>query len=115
VDEQIESMIPEIREKLQEMMTEEKAGFPWVPLHPVHSPPDSLAPLGFIRHNDTHYTLTLSAFQGHCTYILNNTFGPAPPPKEKGELPKEPLVELVCFSTIEYEQVLQVCPHPPPA
>ncbi|KAJ7803690.1 hypothetical protein B0H14DRAFT_3487136 [Mycena olivaceomarginata] len=74
VDEQIESMIPEIR---------------------------------YIRHNETHYTLTLSAFQGHRTYIPNNTFGPAPPPKEKGELPKEPLVELVRFSAIEYEQVLQ--------
>ncbi|KAJ7844748.1 hypothetical protein B0H14DRAFT_3455390 [Mycena olivaceomarginata] len=90
VDEQIESMIPEIREKLREMMTEKKKqGF------------------RYIRHNKTHYTLTLSAFQGHRTYIPNNTFGPAPPPKEKGELPKEPLVELVRFSAIEYEQVLQ--------
>ncbi|KAJ7782109.1 hypothetical protein B0H14DRAFT_3507379 [Mycena olivaceomarginata] len=90
VDEQIEAMIPEIREKLREMMTEKKKqGF------------------RYIRHNETHYTLTLSAFQGHRTYIPNNMFGPVPPPKEKGELPKEPLVKLVRFSAIEYEQVLQ--------
>jgi hypothetical protein len=63
--------------------------------------------LGFIRHEETHYTLTFSAFQGHRTYIPNNTFGPVPPPK-KGELPKEPLVELVRFSAIDYQQVLQV-------
>ncbi|KAJ7810415.1 hypothetical protein B0H14DRAFT_3480656 [Mycena olivaceomarginata] len=86
VDEQIEMMIPEIRAKLQEMMTEKKkTGVP----------------------NDTQYTITLSAFQGHRTYIPNNTLGPVPPPKDKDEPPKEPLVELVRFLTIECEQVLQ--------
>ncbi|KAJ7679993.1 hypothetical protein B0H14DRAFT_2655504 [Mycena olivaceomarginata] len=90
VDEQIESMILEIRAKLREMMTEKKKqGF------------------RYIRHSETHYTLMLSAFQGHRTYIPNNMFGPAPPPKEKDKLPKEPLVELVRFSVIEYKQVLQ--------
>ncbi|KAJ7325979.1 hypothetical protein DFH08DRAFT_817058, partial [Mycena albidolilacea] len=90
VDEQIDSMIPEIRAKLREMMTEKKkTGF------------------RFIRSNETRYTLTLSTFQGHRTYIPNNTLGPAPPPKDKDESPKEPMVELVRFSTIECEQVLQ--------
>ncbi|KAJ7814237.1 hypothetical protein B0H14DRAFT_3477234 [Mycena olivaceomarginata] len=71
VDEQIESMIPEIRAKLREMMVEKKKqGF------------------RYIRHNETRntLTLTLSAFQGHRT---------------------KPFVELVRFSAIEYEQVLQ--------
>ncbi|KAJ7695540.1 hypothetical protein B0H14DRAFT_2650560 [Mycena olivaceomarginata] len=66
VDEQIESMIPEIRAKLREMMIEKKkTGF--------HA---SL--FRFIRSNDTRYTLTLSAFQGHRTYIPNNMLGPVP-------------------------------------
>ncbi|KAJ7787613.1 hypothetical protein B0H14DRAFT_2629183, partial [Mycena olivaceomarginata] len=92
VDEQIESMIPEIREKLREMMVEKKKQC-----------------FRYIRHNETRntLTLTLSAFQGHRTYVPNNTFGPAPPPKDKNEPPKEPFVELVRFSAIEYEQVLQ--------
>ncbi|KAJ7790429.1 hypothetical protein B0H14DRAFT_3501651 [Mycena olivaceomarginata] len=90
IDEQIDAMVPEIRAKLREMMIEKKkTGF------------------RFIRSNDTRYTLTLSAFQGHRTYIPTNTLGPAPPPKDKDEPPKEPLVELVRFSTIECEQVLQ--------
>jgi hypothetical protein len=70
--------------------------------------PDPLSFTGYIRRNETRYTLTLSSFQGHWTYILTNTLGPAPPPKDKDEPPKEPLVELVRFSTIECEQVLQV-------
>ncbi|KAJ7798405.1 hypothetical protein B0H14DRAFT_3492554 [Mycena olivaceomarginata] len=90
VQAKIDAMIPIIRTKLGEMLTERtKSGY------------------CFIRHEETHYTITLSAFQGHRTYIPNNTFGPAPPPKKKDEPPKEPLVELVCFSAIDYEQVLQ--------
>ncbi|KAJ7831389.1 hypothetical protein B0H14DRAFT_3464086 [Mycena olivaceomarginata] len=84
VQAKIDAMIPIIRTKLAEMLVERtKSG------------------------SETHYTITLSAFQGHRTYVPNNTFGPAPPPKKKGELPKEPLVDLVRFSAIDYEQVLQ--------
>ncbi|KAJ7865052.1 hypothetical protein B0H14DRAFT_3443259, partial [Mycena olivaceomarginata] len=94
VDEQIESMIPEIREKLREMMP-------------------NLSSPGYIRHNETcnTLTLTLSAFQGHRRMFPTTTFGPAPPPKDKNEPPKEPFVELVRFSAIEYEQVLQPPAH----
>ncbi|KAJ7697751.1 hypothetical protein B0H14DRAFT_3529196 [Mycena olivaceomarginata] len=72
VQAKIDAMIPIIRTKLAEMLTER----------------------------------TKSGFR-HRTYVPNNTFGPAPPPKKKGELPKELLVELVRFSTIDYEQVLR--------
>ncbi|KAJ7812399.1 hypothetical protein B0H14DRAFT_3478891 [Mycena olivaceomarginata] len=90
VQAKVDAMIPIIRTKLAEMLVERtKSRF------------------CFIRHEETHYTLTLSAFQGHQTYVPNNTFGPAPPPKKKGEFPKEPLVELVRFSAIECKQVLQ--------
>ncbi|KAJ7810975.1 hypothetical protein B0H14DRAFT_3480085 [Mycena olivaceomarginata] len=86
LDEQIDAMVPEIRAKTAgDDDREEEDGLP----------------------NDTRYTLTLSAFQGHRRYIPTNTLGPAPPPKDKDEPPKEPLVELVRFSTIECEQVLQ--------
>ncbi|KAJ7789697.1 hypothetical protein B0H14DRAFT_3502690 [Mycena olivaceomarginata] len=112
VDEQVESMIPEIREKMREMMVEKKSR---VSVSAVFALPlqPNLPYSGYIRHNATRntLTLTLSAFQGHRMYIPNNTFLPALLPKEKGELPKEPLVELVRFSAIEYEQVL----HPPSA
>ncbi|KAJ7850403.1 hypothetical protein B0H14DRAFT_3451963 [Mycena olivaceomarginata] len=90
VQAKINAMIPIIRTKLAEMLVERtKSGF------------------CFIRHEETHYTITLSAFQGNRAYIPNNTFGPAPLPKKKGELPKELLVNLVRFSAIDYEQVLQ--------
>ncbi|KAJ7782087.1 hypothetical protein B0H14DRAFT_3507350 [Mycena olivaceomarginata] len=116
VDEQIEAMIPEIREKLREMMTEKKKqGFCkcYFILSSAHLT-RLLLPRLYPPQRDPLQTLTLSAFQGHCTYIPNNMFGPMPPPKEKGELPKEPLVELVRFSAIEYEQVLQPARHVSP-
>jgi hypothetical protein len=101
-------MIPIIRTKLAEMLTERtKSEYCECPL--LFSSSLVIMLLGFIHHEEMHYTITLSTFQGHRTYVLNNTFGPVPPPKKKGELPKEPLVELVRFSVIDYEQVIQVC------